>query len=286
MADEGSSPTLGRPPDEDLSPILRRLVRRRRTKEAQKRLANDRLTREYLDAGLRLITEQMTARGNADDEAEDDARPFFGWLSKHKIIEEVGRGGGLQGSEGSFRDRWEFRGDYIEDLLVYALWARHWSLVASVAEESRELLTHSVDFVHAIHQVAYRDLCTLLDNPAYKISIIGAATAARDDTARDAIAETYRVITDSWSSLYKMTLEARGLKLRPGVTLREITDMLTAMADGLGLRIIADPGSPLIDHDRQESLLGKAALAFVIACVDIGDGQSIEDLVRTLSRPL
>jgi hypothetical protein len=200
------------------------------------------------------------------------------------VIEEARSSGVLRGSEGTFRDRWEFRDDYIEDLLLYVLWARHWSLSASAAAESRELLTHSEDFVHAIHEVAYQDLRALLDNPAYKISVIGAAIAARDGTAREAMSETYRVVTDSWKALYETIIKARGLKLRPGVSLQEITDMLTAMADGLGLRVMADPSSKLIDSDSRQSLLGKAAIAFVAACVDAGDGQSVEDLVRALSQ--
>jgi hypothetical protein len=228
----------------------------------------------------------MSARGRteADDVTESDERPFFNWLSKNMVIEEVGRDGKQRGSEGTFRDRWEYHDYYIEDLLVYALWARHWTLSASVAEESRELLTNSADFVRAIHEVAYRDLRTLLDYPAYKISVIGAAIAARDDRVRESMAETYRIAIDSWHELYEVTLHARDLKLRPGITLREVTDMLAAMADGLGLRIMADPESQLIDHDSKESLLGKAALAFVAAFVDPGDKQSVEDLVRSLSQ--
>jgi hypothetical protein len=234
---------------------------------------------------LQLITDQLTPQGQADtDAARDKVRPFFRWLTMKMVIKEVNRSGGLRGSDGSFRDRWEFRGDYIEDLLVYALWARHWSLSASVAEESREQLTGSGDFVQAIHEVAYQDLLALIGTPAYKISMIGSATAARDDTAREAMAETYRRVTDSWKTLYEVTLEARDLKLRPGITLLEITDMLTAMADGLGLRIMADPSSELINHDSRQSLLGKAALAFVAAFVDVGDDRSLEDLVRAITR--
>jgi len=287
VTDAGRPSSSGRPPDEDLTPIVRRLVMRRKTKKAQSDLANSALTRAYLDAGLRLITDQMTAGSRAGPAraGDDDARPFFGWLTRTMVIDEVGRGAELQGSEGTFRDRWEFRDDYIEDLLTYALWARHWSLEASVAEESRELLTQAPDFVRAIHEVAYRDLRTLIDNPVYKISILGAAMAAHDDTAREAIAETYRQITDSWTNLYEITLDARGLRLRSGISLPEITDMLTAIADGLSLRIMADPSSHLIDHERKQSLLGKAALAFVVACVDVGDGKSLEDVVRALAPP-
>lgn len=74
------------------------------------------------------------------------------------------------------------------------------------------------------------------------------------------------------------------LQLRPGITLREITCLLTAVADGLQMRYVADPDMEL-DDDGQKSLLGKAVLAFVAACVDSGDGRSLEDLVRDITFP-
>ena len=274
------------PSDRDLSPVLRRLVTRRRTREAQRRLANDQLTREYLEAGLRLTAQQMTAQPGpeASDEV-DDARPFFDWLSKNMVIDEVARSGVMMGSDGSFRDRWEFRGDYIEDLIAYSLWARHATVSARIAIELLDLGTKSADFVHAIHLASYKSLIASMESAGFNVSIIGAATAARNDTARESTAETYRVVTESWHALYKATLEARGLQLRPGISLYEITWLLTAVADGLQLRLIADPRTKLIDHDRRESLLGKAVLAVIAACVDSGDGLSLEELVRNLSDP-
>ena len=272
------------PLNRDLSTILRRLVTRRRTREAQHRLANDRLTLEYLEAGLRLIAQQMTAQPTADSSPEaDDRRPFFDWLSKTMVIDEVARAGVLHGSDGSFRDRWEFRGDYIEDLLAYSLWSRHSAVTARVAAESLDLGTKAADFVRAIHLASYRSQCAALESSGFNVSIIGAATAACNDTARESTAETYRVVTESWHALYDATLKARGLRLRPGITLHEITWLLTAVAEGLLLRQIGDPGIELFDHDRQESLLGKAVIAIIAACVDSGDGLSVEDLVRNLS---
>jgi len=58
--------------------------------------------------------------------------------------------------------------------------------------------------------------------------------------------------------------------------------MLTAFAEGLGLRIIAETNTRLIDHERRESLLGKAALAIAIACIDTGDGLTLEQMVAQM----
>jgi hypothetical protein len=266
----------------DLSSVLRRLAARRRTPESRRKLASSALTQEYLEAGLSLIARHFEAREILDEESGEPGinHPFLDWLSYQDVFDEVGKRGNLRGGQQSFHERWPYRSHYIEDLMSYALWVRHWSRHISTVEESTDSLTHDPDFVRAVHVVAYRDLCMLLDNPEYRISLIAAATSGRDSTASEAMSETYRVVGESWSAVYRKTMEARSLRLRPGVTLDDVTDMLTALADGVGLRLISDPNANLIDHEHQQSLLGKAALAIVVSCVDPGDHNSLEDLAR------
>jgi len=277
------------PSDEDLSLVLKRLMTtcQRKTDAARRRLANDRLTREYLEAGIRLMVAQFEAEDRTTDEdAQPEAgRPFFKWLSRTLVTEEVSRQLGTKTSDGSLRDRWYEQADYIEDLLSYALWSRHWSLHVSNAQESKELLASDPDFVRGIHLVAYKDLCILLENPAYRLSLIAAAIAEHDATVKQAVGESYRVVSKSWQRLYETTLAERGLKLRPGVTFAELTHILTALAEGVGMRMLSDPNIEVIDHERQESLLGKAALAIAAAFIDAGDGKSLEELVAGLVQP-
>lgn len=275
----------------DLSLVLRRLMSRssstRKTPEARKRLANDEHTRAFLEAGLSLIAQQLDAADESQSEEGDGEtqRPFFEWLSRKKVIQQaVGANESLVPTDGMFRDRWPYQEDYIEDLLAYSLWDRHWSPHVTTALGARDTLTSELDFVKAIHEVAYQDLCVLLDGPAYKISLIAAATAGGDPLIRDAIAANYRMVGPLWGELYAATFKARGLRLRPGVLLEDLTDMLTALVDGLGIRLLAEDNSRLIDHERRESLLGKAALALAVACIDAGDGLSIEELVRIMGR--
>jgi hypothetical protein len=260
----------------------------RKTEVALRRLANDPATREYLEAGIRLMSAQFKEErhGNGDGGTEQsERRPFFDWLSQSMIVKEVSRGRlGLKGNVGTLRDRWPYHPHYIEDLLSYALWSRHYAMHVATAEESRDLLATAPDLVEAIHLVAYRDLCVLLDSPAFRVSLIAAATADRDVVVRRAITESYRLVGQSWSALYEATLTARGLRLRSGVTLADLTDILTALAEGIGMRMLADPDAQLVDHERQQSLLGKAALAIAAACIDTGDGKSLEELLAPLAQ--
>ena len=277
------------PGTDDLSIVLKRIMdwrySTRKTREGRVKLANNEMTRELLEAGMRLVTDQFKpGQPPNQDEPIDDASPFFEWLSIARVTAEVANGSkGLQATDEIFRDRWPHRAGYIEDLLACSLWARHWSLHISMAAESKELLTTGSDFVQAIHQIAYNDLRVVLDSPAYRISLIAAAMADRNPTIHDVMGDTYKLVTETWASLYQATLEARGLRLRPGISLTELTDMLTALAEGIGLRLITDPNAGLIDHERQQSLLGKAALALAVGCFDTGDGLSLEELVGLMA---
>ena len=90
--------------------------------EARAKLANHDMTRELLEAGMRLVTEQFKpGQPPNQDEPIDDASPFFEWLSIARVTAEVANGNkDMKATEGIFRDRWPRRADYIEDLLSCA----------------------------------------------------------------------------------------------------------------------------------------------------------------------
>jgi hypothetical protein len=286
IPDEGAKPQW--PGVDDLSVVLTRVVKSRKAPEAGKRLAGSPETRAYLDAGLKLIAEQLTAPEGQPQNGDYTDRPFFSWLSRAKVIEEASKmahssekGTKLNIGEGNYRDRWKYQPDYVEDLLAYSLWAVHWSAHVATAEGSAEALKHGDDFVDAIHELSYRDTNNVLSNPAYRVSVIGSAMADRDARAREMVTQTYRLLLDSWKQLYTETIEARGFRLRPDVSVDDLANMLAALADGIGLRLITTPGDgSLIDHENHRSLLGKAALALVASCIDAGDGLGLEEVVR------
>jgi hypothetical protein len=266
-------------PDEDLSPILSGLMRaaRRKTDAGRRQLANDELTREYLEAGRRLIDAQL-GPGEGDD-PED--RPLFRWLSQRAVIDEVARAGRrLRGSEGTFRDRWPYQPDFISDVLAYSLRQAHWQVFVDSTAEARERLADAEDVIRAVHDAAYEDLTVSLRSPENRTWLIGAAMAGRDEIARTTLREMYRVGTSAWQEAYEKAAAARGLRMRPGVTIEDLNYIVTAVSEGIQIRLMVEEDGRAIDHERRTSLLGVAALALLAACVDPGDGLSLEELVR------
>lgn len=270
-------------PPEDLSKILKRVIERSEPSRASRRreLANDPTTKEFLAAGLRLLTGE---HGEEAENEEGDARrrPFFDWLSVDRVTREAKRSGNHV-TENQHRYRWPSRDDYIEDLLAFSLADGHWPSSQATSPEGRAELLEG-DFVDGIHEVAYLNLAEISENMAFKVGMIATAMAKDDPLILEASARTYDLLTKTWSQLYAETIEARGFTLRKGITLEEFTMLLTAVADGLSMRMLAQPTAKVIDHDARRSLLGKAALGMAIAFLDPGDGLSVEDLLRLASQ--
>jgi hypothetical protein len=262
--------------EDDLSPVLPCLTSRqsstRKTVQARRALANHPLTREYLDAGLRLIAGQFrpeTRRPDDDDEWSKQSA-FFDWLYAQKVIDEVSRGGKLRGNQGTFEDRWSYKDYYIQDLLSYALWVRHWAQHAAVAEEFAGPLTSGADFVQAVHEASYWSCRAQLSSTSSRVWLIASAVGERYPAMKTAMGKVHRGLNDSW------------LRLRPGVTINDVAEILSALSMGISLRIASDDHADLIDDERKQSLLGTAALAVLASCIDPGDGQSLEEIVRGL----
>ncbi|WP_076818038.1 hypothetical protein [Pseudofrankia asymbiotica] len=271
-------------PAEDLSKLLSGLMRaaRRKTDAGRQALANDELTREYLEAGRRLIDAQL---GPADDVDPED-RPLFRWLSQRAVIDEVCDGGRLRGSEGSFRDRWPYQPDFIRDVLAYTLRGAHWEGFLDGTANARNRLADAEDAVRAVHDAGYDDLTTTMRTPALRAQLLGAAMAERDEIARTTLREMYRISTQAWLEAYEKTVAVRGLRIRRGLTLEDINFIMTATTEGMQMRLMVEPDDGVIDHERRTSLLGTAALALIVACFDhLGDGLSLEDVVALATSP-
>jgi hypothetical protein len=77
-------------------------------------------------------------------------------------------------------------------------------------------------------------------------------------------------------------MRARGLQLRTGLTLDDLTNALSAATDGTILRASGDPAVSVLDHDRRWSLMGLIALAILnsfLERIDSVDGLTLEQTV-------
>lgn len=270
--------------DDDLVRVLRHL--NRHSMRGRIQAAKDPVTRAYLQAGLRLIERQF-APYDDDDESDRQSSPFFAWVSRQKVVDEIQNEPNSSGlpkpaSINGLRDRWEPHRNYISDLLSVVLASDHWSLsVARDEQLLQDMLTG--DFPDAAHELAFADLEALTSAAiSFRVQMIAASFAERDGAVREALRQLYAVVTENWSRVYRAVLDDLGASFRPGITIERFTHMLTAAAEGFALRLLADPEADVIDRERRRSLLGTMALSLMIGCVDLfGDEMTVEDVVRT-----
>ncbi|HEU0087465.1 MAG TPA: hypothetical protein VFQ77_07420 [Pseudonocardiaceae bacterium] len=262
--------------DDDLGDVLRHL--NRHSRQAQRQLANHPLTRAYLEAGMRLLAEEFFPKP-ADEDDRPQHRSFLR-ISRDQVIKEVAHGPDdlpHQGNPGSLRDRWPYFSDYLGDLILYALRIDRFGGHLELAEQAADAIGDDTLSL-AAHEIAYRDLNLKIDDTATRFHFLVTAFADHDPVVAKALSAVYEELTESWRQVYEKIFQSRGLRLRPGLSLDEFTLIITAVAEGLALRAQGDRSTAVLDHKRRRSLLGTAALALMIAFVDPGDGQTLEDI--------
>jgi hypothetical protein len=261
------------PYDRDLSGVLRHL--NRRTRAFRARLANDPVTAAYLAAGMRLLGRHF---GPGTDRGTHGERPGLSFLSQRAVAAEVARNPRpfpRQGSVPSLRDRWPAQSEFVADLINFAVWREnYWPESRRQHAANMRKLAHGPDFARAVHETAYRHTADGLAMPSVRLGLALMAGAEGDEDVTQAVSRMIEDYLDLWKDLYATVMRERGLRLRPGISLDDLANALSAISDGMILRAIGDPGAGVVDHDARRSLVGTAALAVIYAFVEPDDAAS------------
>ncbi|MFD9425766.1 MULTISPECIES: hypothetical protein [unclassified Streptomyces] len=259
---KGPKRDLPFPYDRDLSGVLRHL--NRRTRAFRSRLANDPVTAAYLAAGMRLLGRHL---GPGSPGRAHGERPFLSFLSQRAIAAEVAnnpRPFPRQGTVAMLRDRWSAQSEFVADLISFAVWRENYRPeYREQRAANTEKLVSGPDFVRAVHETAYQHTAEGAAMPSVRLGLALMTAAEGDEEIMRAVSALYEDYLGSWKELYGAVMRERGLRLRPGLTLGDLADALSATTDGMTLRAIGDPGSGVVDHERRRSLMGTVALAVI-----------------------
>lgn len=253
-------------------------------------LANSPLTRAFLEGGRRLAEIELMGGG----EQKHTFRPL-GTLTKKRVIDEakaifraarddeqVARA--LYGtvpekerpttkpSAGTLRDRWDILPYYLGDLVRYVLRERYSLTDGMLDERARAELRGTAAFSAVVDKVAYEDMkIVYADDTSARFQYLMTGLADFHEEVRDALDGVYEHSFVYWRDVYAEILEARGVSLRPGISLDELTMMLTGMAQGLSLRhIVTTRRDEVVDHRERRSVLGKASQLLIAGAIDPG----------------
>ncbi|HEY0640159.1 MAG TPA: hypothetical protein VGD67_21225 [Pseudonocardiaceae bacterium] len=266
-----------------------------------RRLANGPVVRACLESGRRLAERELLGfvgeehlhrplctltRENIANEAElifrearrDDriARALFGTPPDWKKA-------ATRPSIGTMKDRWPTLALYMGDLVRYALRERYSLTDGMLDEATRAELRETAAFSVAVDKVAYEDMKIVhTDETSARFQYLVTGLADFHEQIKEALGGVYKHSFGYWRDVYAEILEARGVSLRPGISLDELTMMLTGMAQGLSLRHIGAAGGKVIDHHNRRSLLGKASQILIAGAIDPGDGREVADVVDEL----
>lgn len=279
------------PYNQDLSKVLRGL--KRRNPISRRRQANDPVTAAYLAAAITLVQRHLgPGVSRLPSEAEDPdsiERPLLSFLSQRAVAAEVSHNRPpfhRIGRVSTMRERWRHQSDFIADVLRFGLWSWHYpgAHQDEVTDAEAEVI-RGPDPVRGLQRLCYWSLSKLLGTPMFRLGLVAAAQAEGDPVIGEAISGRHQANSLLWRDFLEEFLQARGLRLRRGVTLDDCLDLLAAVADGLALRALAEPSARIIDRTRRQSLFGTAALALIAGCLERaghGDGRSLEEAVSAM----
>ena len=292
MADEPAlKQQLPYPFNQDLSQVLHHL--NRRTSLGRQAPANDPVTAAYLAAAMRLVGHHIgpvaaeESAGNRGDDTID--RSVFSFLSQRAVAAEVANNPEplpRSGNVSTMRSTWKSQSDFVADLLNFALWSGYYpENYQETRASGAERLVNGGGLADAVEDLAYRVTQAIEEMVSFRLQLLAIAAAERNEVIRLVVAAKYHRAHVLWRQAYAEFLEARGLRLRAGMTLDQLTSILTAVVEGARLRAISDPAAEILDHIEHRSLLGTAALAILNGCLEpVEDsdhrsvGQALEDM--------
>jgi hypothetical protein len=276
----------------DLSLVLHHL--HRRTAFGRQDAANDPVTAAHLAAGMRLVSKHV---GPAEKDGEytglDEGnvdRSVLGFLSQRAVAAEMANNPDpfpRCGNVSTLRSTWKSQSDYIADLLSFAFSPGYYpESYQEVRASGAERLASDGPFAEAVEELAYRVTQAIEEMTSFRLQLIAAACAERSDVVRQTLQVKYQRAHDQWKQVYAECLAARGLRLRAGMTLDQLTAILTSVVEGAMLRGIGDITAEIRDPVERRSLLGTAALAVLNGCLEPegeSDGLSLAQAVEAMA---
>jgi hypothetical protein len=267
------------PYDQDFTGIVTRVKGvRKSTRDA---LVNSPKVASYLKAGANLIEQHLGAPAPALSTGGSDRKPYWSglrFLTERALTREMETLEApflRQKGDGPYRATWACHDDYLNDLLTFLFHAMNYDPQYGADLETRgDWLVTETSFVGAVDRATYHELQAICRMPLFRLQLIMAATADRNDGIHDAIANNYAGALDPWRKIYETTIAARGFRLRAGITIEQFTDILAAITEGFAVRHLGDPGAGVLGDTPEHNLVGMAVLGIMNSYLEPADEPS------------
>jgi hypothetical protein len=277
---------------EDFSGIVTRVKGVRESTRAA--LVNSLKVASYLKAGANLVERHLGAPLSAP--CADGRKEYWSglhFLSERALSRQVAELDPpflRQRGTGPYRSTWASHDDYLNDLLAFLFNAMNYDPQYAAEQETRGgwLVTEET-FVNVVDRVTFHELLAITRMPLFRLQLVVSATADRNDGIHEAIANQYAGALDPWVKIYESTIASRGFRLRDGITIEQLANILAAITEGFAIRHLGDPGADVLGDEPADNLVGKAVLGILnsyLVPVDDPDHQTLRDRFVQLEKQL
>ena len=267
---ENGKTLLPYPYDQDFSGIVTRVKGKRDSTRAN--LVNSLKVASYLRAGAALIERNLGSPAAVAPPAEGERKPYWSgirFLTERALVQRMETNEPpflrLRG-DGPYRATWASHDDYLGDLLSFSFHEMNYDPQYGAGMLTRgDWLVEEPRFADAIDRTTFHELAAVCRMPLFRLQLIMAATAERNDGIHEAIGNSYEGALQPWRKIYESTFAVRGLRLRPGITIDQLANMLAALTEGFAVRQLGDPAAAILGDTEAGNLLGMAVLGLVYA---------------------
>ena len=277
----------------DLAPFVTE-----RTRAVAGRRLRDPEVKGLLDAGMQLLVDRVDSgigspfRFSSQDDvcAEALYHPPFRTGPADDDVDGLARAVPLRGPEqraaldaarDAFEQTWSRLEHYHADLAMYTLTMPAWFAGGEIARTTLERLAGRPDVLDVLDGTACENLA-LFENSLFRVQLVMQAMAPEEDLIRDALDRMYHNIDRTWTLVYQGFLDHFKATLRPDISVLDVAHILTAVAEGTGLRrLVQFDDKSILDAVRKRSILGKAtACVFAASISRGGDNETLAESFR------
>lgn len=241
-------------------------------------------------AGSAAARTEAAVAGSPASRTEPAEHPLFGFLSQRAVAAAVTGNPDpfpRRGSVSTLRASWRTQSDFVADLLGFMLWTGYYpGSYTAALRHGADQLADAPDFAAAVQDLAYIITEHVYDMVSFRIQLAASLGAEHDPAVRAVLSAKYERGQAIWGAVYGRMIAARGLRLRPGIDLGQLADILTATVEGCVLRAIAEgPEVRVLDRAGRGGLLSVAAMTVVLGALETEgaeDGRSLADAVNAL----
>jgi AcrR family transcriptional regulator len=165
-------------------------------------------------------------------------------LLDHIRLSEVARRADV--STGALYHYWESQDDYRAELLGLLLSPVPYSLRTSVDAQVREAAAGGMSLHELVKAVCADNTNQFFGNSDFRLQV--ALWLRADPDVRERLAAQYTAVAEEWVEFYRTVFDAYGLRLRPPFTYDALATLLTALLEGLILRVEVDADAISVDN--------------------------------------